>query len=121
MRAWRRGRRAAWSETTASSIGGWVLGLAALLGGVLGAAPWLGSLGQISQRPLQEGLWALAAFVAAAALSALLATLVMGLVQLRLAGLAFDRTLRMTRGEAREAAKDDSPRRRMQRARWRLA
>ena len=95
--------------------------LAALIGGVLGVAPWLGSLGQISQRPLQEGLWALAAFVAAAALSALLATLVRGLVQLRLAGLAFDRTLRMTRGEAREAAKDDSPRRRMQRARWRLA
>ena len=121
VRAWRRGRRAAWSETVASSIGGWVLGVAALLGGVLGAAPWLGSLGQISQRPLQEGLWALGAFVAAAALSALLATLVMGLVQLRLAGLAFDRTLRMTRGEAREAAKDDSPRRRMQRARWRLA
>lgn len=121
VRAWRRGTRPAWSETAASSIGGWVLGIAALVGGVVGAAPWLGSLGQIGQRPLQEGLWALASFVAAAALGALLATLVMGLVQLRLAGLAFDRTLRMTRGEAREATKDDAPRRRMQRARWRLA
>lgn len=121
VRAWRRGTRPAWSQTAVSSMGGWVLGVAALVGGVLGAAPWLGSLGQIGQRPLQEGLSALACFVAAAALGALLAALAMGLVQLRLAGLAFDRTLRMTRGEAREAAKDESPRRRLQRARWRLA
>ena len=121
MRAWRRGRRAAWGETAVASMGGWVLAVAALVGGVAGVAPWFGALARISERPLQEGLWALASFVAAAALGALLATLVMGLVQLRMAGLAFDRTLRMTRGEAREAMKDDAPRRRLQRAPWRLA
>ena len=57
-------------------------------------------------------------------LGALLATLALGLAQLWFAMRAFDRTLRMTHAEAREAARDDMPAaRRQPRARvpWGLA
>ena len=121
MGSWRAATRASWGRSVRSAVAGWVLGAAALAGGVAGVLPWVGALPQLGQRPLQEGLWAAGAFVASAALGALLAALVLGLVQLRLAGQAFDRTLRMTRAEAREAAKDDSVRQRLPRPRWRLA
>lgn len=119
--AWRAATRATWGRSVRSAMTGWVLGAAALAGGVVGVLPWIGALPQLGQRPLHEGLWAVGAFAASAALGALLAALVLGLVQLRLAGQAFDRTLRMTRAEAREAAKEDSVRQRLPRPRWRLA
>lgn len=121
--AWRRPARVSAVRRAKSAAAGWVLGVAALAGGVAGALPWVGALPEMARRPLDEGAWAVAAFVGSASLGALLATVMLGLVQLRLAMRAFDRTLRMTHAEAREAARHDAPvaRRRPARSRWRLA
>jgi len=118
--AWQRAHRAGWFANARTAMSGWLLAIAAITGGTLAAIPWLGSLAACGERSLQEGLWLIAAFIAAAALGALIATLVLGLIQLRIASLAFDRTLRMTQAEAREANKDDAPRR-APRRRWRTA
>lgn len=121
--ALRRPSRPSTMQRVKSAASGWILGLAALAGGAAGAFPWLAALPELARRPLSEGAWAVAAFVASAALGALTATILLGLVQLRMAMRAFDRTLRMTRAEAREAAREEAPapRRRAVRLPWRLA
>lgn len=106
---WRRPARASALRQAKSAFVGWVLAIAALAGGVVGAMPWLGVLPELARRPLDEGAWAVAAFVGSAVLGALSATLALGLAQLWFAMRAFDRTLRMTHAEAREAARDDMP------------
>lgn len=121
---WRRGGRASASQRLRSALAGWLVGACALAGGVAGAVPWLGSLSQLSERPLGQAAWAVGAFVASASLGALLATAMLGFVQVRMAMRAFDRTLRMTHAEARDAARADQPasrRRPVARPRWRLA
>lgn len=107
-----------------SAAGGWMLGVAALVGGVTGSFPWLSALPELARRPLSEGAWAVAAFVGSATLGALLATVLLGMLQLRLAMRAFDRTLRMTHAEAREAAREEASatrRRPAARLPWRVA
>lgn len=117
---WRAGRRAPWTARIRGAAAGWMFAIAALVGGVLGAAPWIGALPELLRRPLPDAAWAAALFVIAAALGALLAALAMGFLQLRLAMRAFDRTLRMTRSEAQREDRERGPRRAPQ-SRWRLA
>ena len=122
--AWRRPGKTPALQRIRAALGGWLLALAALAGGLVGASPWVASLTELSRRPLEDGLWALAAFVASAALGALLGAAAIALAQMRLAMRAFDRTLRMTRAEAREAAREDLPASRRgptTRSRWRFA
>ncbi len=121
---WRRGARPSVMHRAKSALAGWLLAIAALIGGLAGAAPWIGALPDLARRPLAEGAWAVGAFVGSAALGALVATALFGLLQLHAAMRAFDRTLRMTRGEAREAARDEMPaprRRAAPRLPWRFA
>jgi phosphoribosylcarboxyaminoimidazole (NCAIR) mutase len=84
--------------------------------------PWIGSLPSLVQRPFGDAIWGATLFVGAAALGALVAALVLGLLQLRLAMRAFDQTLRMTRSEAQRDDRASAPRmRRGPAGRWRLA
>ena len=114
-----RARKAGWSGILGRSVAGWVLGASVIAAGAVAAMPWLPGVARLAARGLQDGLWAAGAFAAAVAIAALLAVVAMGLLQWWLASRRFDRMLRMTRAEAREAAKDD--RRRPAPARWRLA
>jgi len=122
LRAWRPAPRMPLGTRVRTVSAGWILAVSALLGGVVAIVPWLGALPSLVQRPLGDAIWGAALFAGAAALGALLAALVLGFLQLRLAMRAFDRTLRMTRSEAQ---RDDQPAAsRMRRAplgRWRLA
>jgi hypothetical protein len=119
---WRAGRRPPWIARVRTAAAGWIFAIPALAGGILGAAPWIGSLPDLVRRPISEAAWAVALFVMAAALGALLAALGMGFVQLRLAMRAFDRTLRMTHSQALREDGERAPRpRRVMPARWRFA
>ena len=114
-------RRAGWLHRlrgSASSLGlaGMVIGV-----GVVASLPWLPGLARLGARSLLDGLWAIGAFVAAVALASLLAIVALGLLQWRLASRRFDRMLRMTHAEAREASREERPRAAITRARWRLA
>lgn len=123
MSAWRRGARAPLLARVKAAAGTWVMCAGAVIGGVAGALPWMGSLTELARRPLDEGAWAVAAFVASAALGALVASVAFGLVQLHLRVRAFDRALRMTQAEAREQARQEAPARARATPRmpWRLA
>ncbi len=122
--AWRRSRKPGLLTRCRGAIGGWILAVASLGGGVLMAAPWLPRLATIGDRSMADGLWIVGAFLGAVTLGALVVALVLGLLQMRLAIHAFDRTLRLTHGEARdeaqtsESSRSRHPRRRI---RWRLA
>jgi hypothetical protein len=84
--------------------------------------PWIGALPSLVHRPFTDAIWGATLFVGASALGALLAALMLGFLQLRLALRAFDRTLRMTRSDAQREDRGSSPRmRRGSAGRWRLA
>ena len=101
----------------------WLLAACALAGGLIAALPWVAALPVLGARGWSGGLWSLGAFAASLALGALIATLVCGLVQRRLAQQAFDRAMRMNRSEAREASRQDGGVRRNgpRSSRWRVA
>lgn len=107
LASWRRGRRPTLAARLRSVTGGWLLALAAVLGGGLAALPWLSSLTALGGRSWPGALWALGAFAVSVALGALGATAVCGLVQRRAARVAFERSMRMTPAEAREAARQE--------------
>lgn len=118
----RRARREALPARARRVAAGWMFAAASAVGGALVALPWIGSLPKLAERSLSDASWAVAAFVGAAAIGASLAAVALGLLQLRVAMRAFDRTLRMTRSEARREASEGSTRsRRAPSARWRLA
>jgi flagellar biosynthesis protein FlhB len=110
----------AWLDRLRGSGLSLLLALGAIGVGWIAAFPWLPGIARLGARSLQDGLWAVGAFVAAAAVASLLAVVAMGLLQWRLASRRFDRMLRMTHAEAREAAREERPRA-IRRPRWRLA
>ena len=115
-----RSGRAGWLAHARSAAAGWGLAAVGMGGGVFAALPWLPSLASLASRALSDGLWSLGAFAAAVAIASLLAVAGMGLLQWWAASRRFERMLRMTHAEARDAAKEE---RRPGRAtpRWRLA
>lgn len=119
--AWRRGGRTPLASRIRAVVAGWSLGGVALAGGIAGALPWVASIPTLLARPVADAAWAAMAFAASCALGALLAMLVMGMIQLRLALRAFDRMLRMTRTEARDEERSSRGRVRRGPAGWRLA
>lgn len=122
MRAWRPVSRMPLGARLRSVSAGWILASAAIVGGVVAIVPWIAALPSLVHRPFGDALWGATLFVGAAVLGALLAALVLGFLQLRLAMRAFDRTLRMTRAEAQREDRASAPRmRRGPMGRWRLA
>lgn len=122
LRAWRPMPRTPLAARLRSVSAGWILAISAIVGGVVAIAPWIAALPSLVHRPLGDALWGATLFVGAAALGALLAALVLGFLQLRLAMRAFDRTLRMTRFEAQREDRASAPRmHRGPTGRWRLA
>lgn len=113
-------RRAAWVDRLRGSGLSVLLATVTLVVGALASLPWLPGVARLGGRSLHDGLWAMGAFVAAAAVAALLTVMAMGVLQWRLASRRFDRMLRMTHAEAREAAREERPRA-IRRTRWRLA
>jgi hypothetical protein len=114
-------RRSVWLHRLRGSLSSLGLAGVSVAVGVLASLPWLPGLARLGARSLHDGLWAMGAFVSAVALASLLAIVALGLLQWRLASRRFDRMLRMTHAEAREAAKDERPRAAVTRAKWRLA
>ena len=122
LRAWRPARRMTLATRLRSVSAGWILAASAVVGGVVAIVPWIGALPSLAHRPLGDAIWGATLFVGAAALGALLAALMLGFLQLRMALRAFDRTLRMTRSDAQREDRGGSPRmRRGPAGRWRLA
>jgi flagellar biosynthesis protein FlhB len=122
LRAWRPAPRTPFALRVRAVSASWILALSGLVGGIVAIIPWIGSLPSLVQRPFGDAIWGATLFVGAAALGALVAALVLGLLQLRLAMRAFDQTLRMTRSEAQRDDRASAPRmRRGPAGRWRLA
>lgn len=113
-------RRAAWIDRLRGAGLSVLLAAVTMAAGTLAAWPWLPGLARLGGRSLQDGLWAMGAFVTAVAVAALLTVMAMGLLQWRIASRRFDRMLRMTHAEARDAAREERPRA-GRRTRWRLA
>jgi flagellar biosynthesis protein FlhB len=122
LRAWRPASRTPLALRLRSVSAGWILAASAVVGGAVAIVPWIGALPSLVHRPFTDAIWGATLFVGAAALGALLAALMLGFLQLRLALRAFDRTLRMTRSDAQREDRGSSPRmRRGSAGRWRLA
>lgn len=119
---WKRARRPGIAVRLRAVVGGWTMAAAALAGGVAAGLPWLPFVPGLVARPWPGSLWALGSFAVSVALGALLATGACGLAQRRLSRLAFERSMRMTPSEAREAARQEGSVRRPapRSSRWRL-